>query len=106
MNDRGHKKWTALMLPEHKERIQRWVQSQNDISMPILEEDQLQEINELVMFSMAEQRIIEVVYFQNKRLMSATGIIKHCDPLTGILVLNQDEYTEKIAFSSIKQVRL
>ncbi|WP_197492014.1 YolD-like family protein [Paenibacillus jamilae] len=50
LNDTGSwpQKWTALMLPEHKERLQQWALSQEDVSQPVLDEDQLQSINKVV----------------------------------------------------------
>lgn len=107
MNDRGHKKWTALMLPEHKERIQRWVQSQHDVRMPVLDADQLQEINDLILTSLQEQRQVQVTYYREKRFANAWGWIKRCDPLDGYLLLeDENEGSLRIRLSVITEVHL
>ncbi|MDN4106088.1 YolD-like family protein [Paenibacillus polymyxa] len=107
IQDRGHKKWTALMLPEHKERLQQWALSQEDVSQPVLDEDQLQSINEVLSISLEEQRTVEVIYYDQRRYKSIYGQVKRCDLLSGILVLEQPELGRiHIILKNIKDIRL
>lgn len=46
--DRGRKKWTAMMLPEHISMLKEMNIDYEKESKPILDEYQLQEINEKI----------------------------------------------------------
>ncbi|MFB5678783.1 YolD-like family protein [Paenibacillus terreus] len=89
IRDRGHKKWASLMLPEHKDRLQKWAYAQDDITMPTLDDDQLQELNDRISISLQDARIVEITYYSNKRFVSIRGVIKRCDPLAGYLLLEE-----------------
>lgn len=107
MNDRGHKKWTALMLPEHKERIQQWVRSQDDVQMPTLDPDQLQEIDDRIRASMQEHARVQLSYYQHKRFTYIYGWITRCDPLAGYLQLDDDDGVgHRILMSLITDIHL
>lgn len=46
MKDRGSIKWVSLMLPEHVKMLRKWHEEiNNDWTKPILNEDQLEEMN-------------------------------------------------------------
>lgn len=52
VHDRGAKKWTSLMLPEHIEMLKEWERSLNKVEKPILAEDEVLEINRILMHSL------------------------------------------------------
>ncbi|MGN8648406.1 YolD-like family protein [Gracilibacillus sp. HCP3S3_G5_1] len=76
IEDRGNKKWTSLMLPEHVEMLQSFFENEEkQIDKPILSEDQLEEIqrnlNEALEYSLS----IKVDYYQNKQIHHVSGKI-------------------------------
>ncbi|OAB29590.1 YolD-like family protein [Paenibacillus macquariensis] len=87
IHDRGHKKWTSLMIPEHTAMLQQWVAEQEDIRQPVLDEDRLEELNTLLMHSWSDQRSIQVHYYNNKRFHDIRGCIRSIDPHTHTLTL-------------------
>lgn len=46
--DRGKIKWTAMMLPEHIEKLRTWHASDSQVPQPVLEEFELQDIQDLL----------------------------------------------------------
>ncbi|MFM9280860.1 YolD-like family protein [Paenibacillus jiagnxiensis] len=107
IRDRGHKKWVSLMLPEHKDRLQKWAYAQDDVTMPTLDEDQLQEFNHRISVSLQDGRIVEVIYYSNKRFVCIQGVIKRCDPLAGYLLLEEPSgELFRIRLALIKEIHL
>jgi hypothetical protein len=110
IKDRGNKKWVSLMLPEHKKLLGKFYQSQNDVKMPELDEQRLEEINATLLTAIHENRLVLVTYFKANRYHEKTGMIKSCNTLTGtvVLITEQSEYQDSlmIPFSSIIQVQM
>lgn len=87
IHDRGHKKWTSLMIPEHTVMLQQWVADQEDVRQPVLEEDRLEELNTLLIRSWNDHRTIQIHYYKNKRFHDIRGCIRSIDPNTHTLTL-------------------
>lgn len=105
--DRGNKKWVSLMLPEHKKLLGKFYHDQNNVSMPVLDEQRLEEINENIQAALGFSRIVTIVFHKNNRNLQATGFIKACDQLKGKILLNradEDNTVIVIPFTSVIQV--
>lgn len=48
LKDRGGIKWTSLMLPEHVKALREFDWDLTKIERPVLEEQQLEELNETI----------------------------------------------------------
>ncbi|WP_223821885.1 YolD-like family protein [Paenibacillus peoriae] len=97
----------SLMLPEHKALLKQWAVSQYDISMPTLDEDQLQDINLIITRCLEEKCIVEVIYYESKRFKSVWGRILRCDLHAGNLMLeNSDSDRISIPLQFIKDIHL
>ena len=75
------------MIPEHTAMLQQWVADQEDIKQPVLEEDQLEELNIILKHSWNDQRTIQIRYYKNKRFYTMSGTIQSIDPISNTLTL-------------------
>lgn len=108
INDRGHKKWVSLMLPEHKKLLGEFYHSQNDVIMPELDEQRLEEINATLSAAIHANKRISITYFKANRFHEAAGTIKSFNTLAGTIVLDTGNSTNAllIPFRSIIQVQM
>lgn len=65
VNDRGTKKWTSLMLPEHVEMLKNVFAEQEHKEKPILDEQQIMENEEIIKHAIHDQLMIEITYFKD-----------------------------------------
>lgn len=88
INDRGTKKWTALMLPEHIEMLKDVFAEQNHKEKPILDDQRLAE-NEMMLTEAIENDLtVEITYFKNHDLHDIDGKILFIQPQNGYLQLD------------------
>lgn len=110
IKDRGNKKWVSLMLPEHKKLLGAFYQSHNDVKMPELDEQKIEELNGTILTAHHENKLVSLRYFKSNRYHDVVGFIKNCNPLTGVIVLiSRDEGFSKgitIPIKSIIQVNI
>ncbi|WP_052000762.1 YolD-like family protein [Gracilibacillus boraciitolerans] len=76
VNDRGNKKWTALMLPEHVEILRSLDEMEKDMEKPILSVDQLEEMETTLNEALENSLPVTIKYHKNKRIHQVTGSIK------------------------------
>lgn len=75
MQDRGTKKWTSLMLPEHVEMIkQLWAEDDFE-QRPILSDQQLEENEFLLQEALENDSIVQIKYFNNHNFCFIQGRI-------------------------------
>lgn len=104
MKDRGHKKWTALMLPEHKNELRRWAEAQHDMELPAMEADLLEQLDQVLATSQHTLCQVKVSYIENKRLHHITGTIRRCEPLTRSLLMDTDSGSLRISLLIIVSI--
>jgi hypothetical protein len=75
INDRGSIKWTAMMLPEHKERLADLFQEQSKVLRPILDEQKKQEINDRIIEAIEHDIEIEFCLYEDGKIQRVSGII-------------------------------
>jgi len=73
VNDRGTKKWTSLMLPEHVEILKKVFAEQAYQTKPILDEQQVRENETTLKHAIHEDFAIEIKYFKNYEFKKAQG---------------------------------
>lgn len=101
INDRGHKKWTSLMLPEHKEMLKQWRISQDDVIIPTLDESRIDELDMLISECMTNHIQVSITFSNNNKFNTATGFITKCDALRGNLTVTQPSGQVQIQFKQI-----
>ncbi|WP_436962360.1 YolD-like family protein [Staphylococcus shinii] len=104
---RGMKKWLPFKtMPEQYERLDQYVEDQNKIDMPLLSEEQLEEINDKVIYKIKKQIIADLSYWQDGYIISVQCFINKVDELNGIMLVTKENGKEKgrIKLSSIVSV--
>ncbi len=96
LKDRGNKKWTSLMLVEHKRQLRKLQKKQNDRDKPKLEEHKLQEMNYLLEEAINNNQKISVKYYHNNDFSYYRGKIKEVNKNNILLKNNQNNYKLKI----------
>lgn len=110
IKDRGNIKWTAMMLPEHKEALKGMMEAQKDIIKPELTEEKLEQINEIVSEALNKHnknlREMIITYYNNRRLHTFEGIIRDYDFTQHALhVFNQEfKWAKTISIQDIVDV--
>jgi hypothetical protein len=78
---RGNMLWegSRMFLPEHKQALNRRQKQQQKISKPVLDEQQLAQINETICEAMAENRTLSFMYYDKGEYNLLTGNIDYID---------------------------
>ncbi len=102
--DRGNKKWSAMLLPEHRERLRQMAEDEQKVVKPRLDADQLEDLNYKLQAALIEKRIITITYFKNHSLINVTGMIIKCDLINYILHIKEnDDLLTRIHLSNITE---
>lgn len=104
---RGIKKWQPFKsLPIQYEMLEQYVEDQNKIEMPLLSQEQLEEINDKVNFKITNNVVSEISYWENGYIYSIQCYIKKVDEINGIMriIKGNSNSTEQITLSSIISV--
>ncbi len=100
--DRGNKKWSAMLLPEHRERLRQMAEDEQKVVKPRLDADQWEDLNYKLQTAMLEKRTINIMYFKNDALNNVTGTAFKYDSITSTLqVKENNDFTIKIQLSDI-----
>lgn len=103
--DRGNKKWTAMFLPEHKDRIHEWALSQDDIARPMLSSDQLEELNYAIEEYLPDHYPIIISHYRNKQVCELKGILHSSDLINRVLVVYDHDYNPvRVSLSNIVSI--
>lgn len=81
IRDRGNIKWTAMMLTEHKEALERLAEKTKEVAKPEVDDQKLEEMNRILCHSLVERVPVEITYFQNSSCQRIGGIIKNYHPI-------------------------
>lgn len=65
VNDRGAKKWTSLMLPEHLEILKSVFAGQEYKKKPILDEQQIMENESILQHAIYDHLTVKITYFKD-----------------------------------------
>ncbi|PEF72277.1 YolD-like family protein [Bacillus pseudomycoides] len=80
MIDRGMMRWTPFSaIKEQFEGLNEINDKQNEVPMPILDEQQLEEINDVVCVAMSENLEVSISYHKQKKIQLETGYIHYYD---------------------------
>ncbi|WP_404451819.1 YolD-like family protein [Virgibacillus necropolis] len=91
MNDRGTKKWTAMMLPEHIELLKKMWEETDYKEKPILDEQQIAEMELKLQCALHNNLTVEIKYYDKPHYSVARGKLLMINAGTGILRLGEKE---------------
>ncbi|WLR52001.1 YolD-like family protein [Bacillus tianshenii] len=98
IKDRGTIKWTAMMLPEHVEMIKEIWREDEKKPKPILDEQELQELNETIEQALQEESTIHLTYFEAGDYKLITGKICRVNVHQKTLLV-EDAFDNRTSFS-------
>ncbi|MCF3942233.1 YolD-like family protein [Oceanobacillus alkalisoli] len=91
MQDRGTKKWTSIMLPEHQSMLEDMWAQQEWKEKPMLDEQQIVEINMKLQLALNEDLTVEIEYFKDHDYHKTRGKLLGINPLLNYLRLEDME---------------
>ncbi len=105
IRDRGTKKWTAMMLPEHVKMLKELNVDYYRKKKPVLDEQELEQINETLHIAMElNQPLIFTVWFDGF-FEDVEGTVHFIDQINRkIHVVDIKENVHKIKFDAIAEV--
>ncbi|RIN27730.1 YolD-like family protein [Staphylococcus succinus] len=104
---RGIKKWQPFKtMPEQYEKLEQYMEDQNKVDMPLLSQEQLEEINDKVNHKIKKQIIADLSYWQDGYVITIQCYINKVDELNGIMLVTNEKSKDKlrIKLSSIVNV--
>lgn len=103
---RGIVKWQAFKtMPEQYEQLEQYIQDQNKIDRPSLSDDQLNDLNDKLIFKMYNDPTIELRYFVDGYIKEKEGCIYKVDPYTQTLHLDEESGLSKINLLDIVEIK-
>lgn len=91
VNERGTKKWTSIMLPEHVKMLEEMFAEQERKTKPILDEQQLLENNLTLQLAVNEDLQVEIKYYRNHDIKLTRGHLLRIDVFNKILYMKEIE---------------
>ncbi|MBN8208151.1 YolD-like family protein [Bacillus sp. NTK071] len=102
IRDRGNIKWTSMMLPEHVKELRDWKAEERRKSKPVLDEQKMEEMNEIICEAMEFHYPLYFHYFENGETKILYGYVHYLDQLSRELrILDQDERKRKVSLSNL-----
>lgn len=102
--DRGTKKWTALMLTEHTEKLREWYAEDQLIERPVFTEWDLQTIQEEIEIAYKSKRETLIKTWKDGQVLSYQGIIKELRVQQRLIILEDPFCEEYISVDEIISV--
>src|SRR5690625_1887014 len=101
INDRGTKKWTSLMLPEHVEALKKVFAETDYVEKPILDEQQQMEIDMILQLALKDNRTVKIKCYAEYNYRTVEGKPVIIDMLNNCLKLHNDT---KIKLDDVMEV--
>ena len=79
IKDRGNKKWTAMMLIEHRKKLKEVKEHEDDREKPILDDQEKAVINSRLHQVLERNLKVKIKYYRDKRFKTISGRIKRVD---------------------------
>lgn len=90
IKDRGTKKWTSIMLPEHVEALKQMFAEEERKEKPILDEQKKMEMDFLLQAALSNDATVEIKYYANYDYCTVKGKLLTIDSLNGYLKIEHD----------------
>ncbi|MGW7815254.1 YolD-like family protein [Staphylococcus xylosus] len=99
-------KWQAFKtMPEQYEQLEQYIQDQNKIDRPSLSDDQLNDLNEKLIFKMYHDPTIELRYFETGYIKTKVGYIHKVDVHTKTLHMYEDTGMSVLNLKDIVEIK-
>ena len=107
MVDRGMMRWVPFSaIKEQFEGLNELYEKQNHVPMPILDEQQLEAINDVVCEAMSENLEVVISYHKYNRIHLESGYIHYYDTSRNELrIINNDNKVRYINISYITDIK-
>lgn len=102
IQDRGLKKWTAMMLPEHIEKLAKWNLEASRETRSSLMDWELAHIQQHIQRAYEEKLSISLTLYQDYRHFIVTGLIEQLNPDQSVLSFKTTERVYQVSFDSIQ----
>lgn len=102
INDRGTKKWTSLMLPEHVKMLEDMYKEMDHKEKPVLDEQQMEENYFMLQEALENESKVSIKYYANYDHVIEEGYLLNFDGINK--VVNMEEIN--INFDDIIEVSL
>jgi len=107
LKDRGNKKWTAMMLIEHRKRLKELKESEKEREKPILDEQEKATINSKLQQAVQMKLPLEIKYYEDKRFKTASGVIKKVNlNQKEVIISEKTDAQQKISINNLLDLRL
>ena len=100
--DRGNKKWTAMMLIEHRDKLKELKEHEDDKEKPILDNQEKEMINTKLQQAIHNNLTITIKYYEDKSFKTITGTIKKTDVNQGVIFISD----KKIKVENLLGIKL
>lgn len=80
LRDRGTKKWTAFMMPEHVGMVKQFLREDNKLARPELSENQFEEIELVVQEGLEHKLLLEITTWKDGYFTKSCGYVKKVIP--------------------------
>ncbi|MGO4889946.1 YolD-like family protein [Anaerobacillus sp. MEB173] len=105
--DRGTKKWTSLMLPEHRQMLEQMEISAEKVEKPVLDEYECEEIDRQIGSSLETHKPLIFKVYQKGNVKYRGGIVVKVDPIhKRIEIKTEHNRVEKISISEVVGVEV
>ncbi|MFZ3578757.1 YolD-like family protein [Virgibacillus sp. DJP39] len=102
VNDRGTKKWTAMMLPEHIELLKKMWDEDDHKEKPILDEQQIEELDAKLQCALSNNLSVEIKYYDEPHYCMAKGKLLKINANSGLIRLEDKD----IQFKNVLDVHI
>jgi hypothetical protein len=106
IKDRGNKKWTSLMLVEHKEKLKRLKEEEKNREKPDLTGDELQRLDYMLQAAWQDNHLVRLTYYHKKQFYPFSGQIVDCDKIEEQITVNSKEDRKEISLSDIVDIKI
>src|SRR5699024_4693911 len=99
-------KWQPFKtMPEQYERLEQYILDQNKIERPILSEDQLNELNDTLVYKMFHDQSLTVRYYKDGYIENEECIIHKVSDLEQYLYIHVEDELRKISLMDIVDIK-
>lgn len=107
IRDRGTKKWTSLMLPEHIQQLRKFFNEEYyHVAKPIVDEQTVEEWNLVIQDALQNCLLLRIVYHKHKQLHEVSGYVEKVDPYSQTLTVQEEgEHLLKISFHDLVHIQ-
>lgn len=99
--DRGTKKWTAMMLPEHVAALKDWLDEDQYVEKPEFDDWELQLIQDEVEVAFKRKNVVLIRTWKEGKIKAFQGVIEKINLRTGHILLEDPFGTDRIQVTEI-----